>query len=116
MECTKNGECLIQCRHKLHNGYCPSDCCSPIECRNFNYCRTRLPKWVADRNNDMCTNCSARMGHHTYTDQVTECCVCSEKSMIVLTCKHTICNDCWYMIVAQYNDTPLKCPLCHKND
>ena len=51
--CNKNGECLIQCEcecyneetnkynnvctcgHREHNGYCPSICCIPIECRNY---------------------------------------------------------------------------------
>jgi hypothetical protein len=64
MACTKNGECLIQCGHKLHNGYCPSMCCTPVECRNFSHCRKHLPKWVADRNNDMCVDCSARREQH----------------------------------------------------
>lgn len=118
MSCNKNGECLIQCRHRLHNGYCPSDCCTPIECRNFSHCRIHLPKWVANCNNGMCVNCAAQMGPHKYTDKVNECCVCLENmNMILLKCNHMICNDCWYIITEQYNDTPLKCPVCrNKNE
>ena len=113
MACNKNGECLIQCRHKLHNGYCPSDCCTPIECRNFNHCRTHLPKWVSTRNNGMCVNCAAQMGPHKYTDQVSECCVCLEnKNMILLKCNHMICNDCLFATEECSLKYPLKCPLC----
>lgn len=108
--CSGNGECLIQCGHKLHNGYCPSTCCTPVECRNFSYCRKHLPKWVADHNNNMCVDCSAKMGSHKYTDQVDECCVCLEKSTILLKCNHMICNDCLFAT----EECPKECPLCNK--
>ncbi len=53
--CNGNGECLTQCEcecyneetdeynevcvcgHREHNGYCPSNCCVPIECRNYRF-------------------------------------------------------------------------------
>jgi hypothetical protein len=114
MACNKNGECLIQCGHKLHNGYCPSKCCTPVECRNFSHCRKHLPKWVSTCNNGMCVDCSARMGYHTYKDG--ECCVCLEKSMILLKCNHTICNDCLFATEECPKECPKECPLYHKNN
>jgi hypothetical protein len=127
---TCNGECLIQCGcdcyneetdtyddvcvcgHRAHNGYCPSDCCVPVECRNFKYCQTKQPKWVSLCHNGMCINCASQMGKHVYTNTVDECCVCFEhKNMLILKCNHTICNDCWYIITKEKH----LCPLCRSS-
>jgi hypothetical protein len=129
--CNGNGYCLIQCEcicfdeetkdydvndiecrciHKYHNGYCPSTCCMPIQCRNFKYCGEKIPKWMSTTHNNMCIVCVIQMGKHTYTNQQEDCNVCFEnKNMLILDCKHKICNDCWYNIT--FNQKPI-CPLC----
>ena len=134
--CT-NGECLIQCEcecyneetdtynevctcgHRYHDGYCPSNCCNPIECRNYAYCHVKQPKWVSNCHNGMCVNCAVQMGKHTYTNQLEECPVCLEHTtkMIILKCSHKVCNDCWYHITKRgVSDeyTPPLCPLCRR--
>ena len=91
--CYGNGECLIQCEcecynektdeyneicicgHREHNGYCPSNCCLLIECRNYKFCNIKQPKWVSNCPNGMCANCAIQMGKHTFTNQISECCV-----------------------------------------
>ena len=124
---TCNGGCLIQCEcecynevcvcgHREHNGYCPSSCCMPIECRNYKYCNKKLPKWVLFCHNGMCMNCVIQMGKHTYTIVIEDCCVCLEtKNMLKLKCNHKICNDCWYTITKKLfvnDDRKQLCPLC----
>ena len=134
--CNGNGECLIQCGcqcvneetdeydeicicgHREHDGYCPSTCCIPVECRNYKYCYEKQPKWVSFCHNGMCMNCAVQMGKHTYTNQIEDCCVCLEnKRMIILKCNHKVCNDCWYNITSEgfgYNDHSPLCPLCRR--
>lgn len=133
--CPGNGLCLYQCEcydeetdeyyktcecgHREHDGYCSSDnpCCVPIECRNYKFCNQKLPQWVLDTNNGMCMNCAIQMGSHTYTNQVEECCVCLQNQiMLILKCKHKICNDCWFVISSENVDDVNKplCPLCRK--
>ena len=128
--CNKNGECLIQCRckcfnkkecvcgHRDHNGYCPSSCCVPVECRNFPQCNTRVPKWLAFLKNGTCINCDMQMGRRTITSQVEDCCVCFEnKIMLSLKCNHKICNECWYNVAIEGGGNKSLCPLCrNKND
>ena len=125
-----NGECLKQCFcecyneetdqynelcvcvHREHNGYCPSNCCMPIECRNYKYCNEKIPEWVFCHNG-MCMNCAVKMGKHTYTNEVEVCCVCLEnKIMLKLKCNHVVCNDCWYNITKQDDGNNPLCPLC----
>lgn len=125
---TCNGRCFYRCNcecdkvctcsHKDHNsGYCPSYCCVLIECRNYKYCGNKQPKWIFQHNNSTCCfNCHVQMGIHTYTGKIKNCCVCLEdKKMIILKCKHEICNDCWYNITKinfgtnEYNP---RCPMC----
>ncbi len=132
--CNGNGECLNQCEcecyneetdeynevcvcgHREHNGYCPSNCCVPIECRNYKYCNVKQPKWVSFCHNGMCMNCAVQMGKHTHTNKVEDCCVCLEnKIMIILKCNHKVCNDCWYNITKEgfgNNEHNPLCPLC----
>lgn len=132
--CNGDGNCLMQCfcdcynkkieeyyelcvcGHREHNGYCPSNCCYLIECKNYKNCKMKLPKWVLLCSNDMCINCDIQMGKTTYLNQLEECCVCLEnKNMLILKCKHKICNDCWYNIskpVFQSLDKQSRCPLC----
>jgi hypothetical protein len=88
--CDKNGECLIQCGgcecfnevcicgHRGHESYCPSNCCLPVDCRNYKYCNVKQPKWVSFCHNGMCGKCAVQMGKHTVTTQVEDCCVCLE--------------------------------------
>ncbi len=135
--CNKNGECLIQCEcecyneeinkynnvctcgHREHNGYCPSICCIPIECRNYKYCNEKQPKFILDCHDGACVNCHIQMGKHKTTDIIDMCPVCLEnKIMIILKCNHTVCNNCWYNITKvgfgdnnEDNHKPL-CPLC----
>jgi hypothetical protein len=129
--CNKNGECLIQCEcecyneqtgeynelctcsHREHNGYCPSNCCIPIECIG---CKCKLPKWEADCHYNKCMNCAVQFGRHKITTTTDDCPICLEnKNIIVLKCNHSVCNECWYNITKRgfgeddYN--PL-CPIC----
>ena len=127
--CNGNGECLMQCDcecfnketdeydeicvcgHREHNGYCPSNCCELVKCRNYEYCGEKLPKWVTYCHNGMSMSCAAKMGTHKTTDTADDCPVCLEnKNMILLNCNHKVCNDCWYKIT-EVNAT-LTCPLC----
>ena len=72
--CNGNGECLTQCEcecykethkcvcgHGEHNGYCPSDCCMPVECKNYKNCNVKNPKWVLDCHKGMCMNCAVHL-------------------------------------------------------
>jgi len=113
-ECKGDGECLKQ----KGNSYLPSNCCHPIECRNYKYCNNKLPKLVLDANNGMCINCAVQMGNHITTDDIRICHICSEnKKMIKLNCGHRICNDCWFK-----HSSPIKknfnwqCPFCKENN
>ena len=59
------------------------------------------------------------MGKHEYSNIIEECPICyTDKEMLILKCKHKICNYCWYRITDiaynNYNEryfTP-KCPIC----
>jgi len=112
-ECYKE---VCICGHRDHNGYCPSNCCTLIECRNYKYCNIKLPQWVLWCSNDMCINCDIQMGPHETTNELEDCCVCLEhKIMIILKCNHRICNDCWYKISKEgFGNDERKnlCPLC----
>ena len=93
----------------IENIMVTSNCCIPLECRNYIYCNVKQPKWVALCNNGMCMNCAIQMGKHTYTNQVEDCCVCFEKKvMVILKCNHKLCNECWYNITK----VDSLCPLC----
>ena len=132
--CNGYGECLIQCGcecynketdvddeicvcgHREHNGYCPTNCCVLIECRNYKYCNALLPQQILFCHNGMCVNCAVQMGKHSYTKEVENCCVCLEnKPMLILKCKHKVCNDCWFTISKEeFGNSEHKplCPLC----
>ena len=134
--CNGDGKCLSQCmcecynedtgeyydectcKHKEHTGgYCPSNCCIAIDCRNYKYCNEKRPEWVLSINNGMCFNCAVQMGNHTLTTQIEECCICYESAiMLVLKCNHKVCNDCWYKITKSWIDNKIDyaplCPLC----
>lgn len=134
--CNGDGTCLKQCEcydeeieeydevcvcgHREHNGYCPSNCCTLVECRNFKHCRTKIPQWVTFCHNGMHANCAIQMGNHKYTNEVEDCCVCLEnKTMLILKCNHKICNDCWYIITKEGlgNDNRRSlCPLCRNRN
>lgn len=107
---------ICNCGHREHDGYCPTNCCNPVECRNYKYCQRIHPKWLSLCHKGLCINCAVQMGKHTYTLEEKDCCVCLEsKRMLVLQCNHEVCNDCWYNITKNFKK-PL-CPLCrHLND
>lgn len=115
MICEGNGDCLKECNHKEHGGYCPTKCCSPVECRNYKYCKQTLPNWIKLCRNGMDMNCVFQMGPHIFTNIVEDCCICLDnKRMILLKCKHRVCNDCWFNITKEAllcNQNPV-CPLC----
>ena len=131
ISCNGDGECLVQCEcecfnentgeyaeicvcgHREHNGYCPTNCCSPVKCRNYNFCKEKLPRYVLSCHNGMCMNCAIQMGRHRFADQKGNCCVCLEnKNMLLLKCNHQICNDCWYSITIDCSGNNCKKPLC----
>ncbi len=128
--CDGDGKCLKQCccncydeeicdcSHRQHNGYCPSDCCMPVECKNYKYCGVKQPKWISDCHNNMCINCVVQMGKHIVTKQIKKCCVCLEKSiMLKLECGHHICGECWYKITKEglgTNECNSQYLLCRK--
>ena len=131
MACDGNGNCLKQCEcecykeetdeylehcvcgHREHEGYCPTNCCVPVECRNYKYCNKKLPKWVVLCHNSMDMNCAVQMGPHKYTNILEDCCVCLDnKFMIILNCNHKVCNDCWFNITKENVKVNKKCPLC----
>lgn len=136
--CSGDGNCLLQCEcecydpttyiydeicscgHRDHNGYCPSECCNAIKCRNYKYCNKILPKWVIACHNGMCINCAIQMGKHTVSDIIQECSVCFDsKCMLILYCNHKICNDCWYKITLRwfyYGEQLPLCPLCRNKN
>ncbi len=67
-ECEGNGECINQCAHKGHNGYCPSNCCQLVECANYNVCHTKHPEWLLNCHNSMCVNCAIE----DYNERITQ--------------------------------------------
>jgi hypothetical protein len=116
---------VCSCVHKEHFGFCPNDCqyaCSLIECRNFEYCGAKSPKWLHEYNYKMCINCVIKMGPHENSKHIEECPVCFiEKEMNVLKCGHKICNKCWYIITdIGYNNIKGNfnpaCPLCRNKN
>jgi len=123
------------CGHREHDGYCPTNCCVPVQCRNYECCKKKLPLCVTRCHNGMCMSCAVLLGPHTFTDEVDECCVCLDtKQMLVLQkCKHKTCYNCWSKIAQvdvryslmeeereiwdEYNfwDTR-RCPLCRSEN
>jgi hypothetical protein len=138
MNCTGRGECLVACEcscydedsidetiifphaectcgHRDHGGYCPRGCCVPVPCRNHARCRAKQPAWKSTYYNGICIDCVVQYGPHKRTTVTAECPICFDESlMILLKCKHMLCNDCWYRITetALFN----KCPLCRNNN
>ena len=133
--CNGDGSCIVQCGcecydentdiydeecscgHREHDGFCYSVCCFTNKCKNYKYCNEKMPQWVLNSYNGMSANCFLQMGRHETTDIIKSCPVCFEDTkMIILKCKHLICNDCWYQISDKIH-TPPQCPLCrNKND
>lgn len=120
-------ECV--CGHREHNGLCSSGCCQWVECKNHTFCDGTVPAYIADckygrthpqfkidHTPGICTSCVYKMGKHVYTNQIEDCCVCLEnKNMIVLTCNHKVCNDCWFNITKNEVENTVRrslCPLC----
>ena len=66
-DCQGNGDCLEQCGHPGHNGYCSmgSTCdhkCAPIACKNVGVykCKTMYPKWILETHSGLCFECRQR--------------------------------------------------------
>lgn len=107
---------ICTCGHRSHDGYCPSDCCEPVKCRNFAHCGEKHPQWCLYCHNGMCMGCAIQMGPHEYSIETDDCCVCLEnKRMLILKCNHRVCTDCWFTITKYDDDNEnnnQSCPLC----
>jgi hypothetical protein len=69
---------------------------------------------VTSCHNGMSMNCAIRMGRHKTTQIYDDCPVCLENTnMILLSCNHNVCNDCWYKITEM---NTLTCPLCRTSN
>lgn len=106
------------CGHRTHEGYCPSECCTLVECKFYAHCGARCPQWYVSANFGTCGSCAVVLGPHQTPGQVGECCVCyEEKPLLVLKCTHTLCKDCWWKIafsrceLVEPEPGP-RCPLC----
>jgi hypothetical protein len=111
------------CGHREHNGNCylaETPCCEPLKCANYKIC-----KWMCKEEYEMpefpfCVNCDSDMSKYTNTKNVKKCEICLEdKNILLLDCKHEICNECWiqtskYYIKNGHYDFP--CPFCGKNN
>lgn len=104
--CNRNGECLMKCdckcyseecicEHREHNGYCPTNCCSIVKCRNIS-CKSMKPKWIFDFHNGMCVKCDLKFTKYKYTKIIADCPICLiNENIILLECKHKMCEYCW---------------------
>lgn len=120
--CEGNGFCLQQCAcdcydeqtdqrleicicgHREHNGYCPSNCCQLVKCKNYKNCKNKSPLFLLLDCRDLCHECDVKFGKHKTTDIVEECPVCFEsKNVLILKCNHRICYDCWDKIVETHS-------------
>jgi len=107
---------ICTCGHREHKGYCLSDCCKLIECKNYKYCGTSDPQWVLDMNDGQCFICKLQMGEYEKIDVIEECCICYEnKEMIELKCSHKLCEECWHGCTQGNNFGSGICPLCRSN-
>lgn len=113
---------ICSCGHRSHYGCCPTNCCTPVKCRNFLFCQRVHPEWVANCRDNLCITCAIKMGKHMLTNLSQDCPVCFEdKQMIVLECTHKICNECWFNICNKYftdisvAESP-SCPLCRNKN
>jgi len=66
-DCAGNGDCLEQCGHPGHNGYCSmgSVCdhkCVPVACKNVGIykCKMMYPKWILETHSGLCFECRQR--------------------------------------------------------
>jgi hypothetical protein len=110
--CDCKGKC--DCEHKTHiYGYCPTDCCELVKCRNYSLCLCKSPQWFLTCHGGLCYDCACQMGPHEMTNLVDKCPVClNEKIMIKLQCAHTICNSCWVENTLDDENWSNKCPIC----
>ena len=112
--CNGDGSCLMKCNcicynketgkedemcvcsHREHNGYCPNNCCVMIKCMNHVSCTSMKPKWIFDYHNGFCINCHFKFTKYKSTNIINVCPICLEnKNMILLNCKHKMCEECW---------------------
>ena len=45
------------CFSLKNNGCCPSNCCIPVECKNYKFCNNKKPRWILNCNKGMCEYC-----------------------------------------------------------
>ena len=118
--CIGDGKCITKCYcescininnlNKKYYGYIQCNCCELVECRCYDFCKKKLPKYMLNYN-ELCYDCESQLGNHIKTDIINMCCVCFlDTEMLQLGCNHTICNNCWYKITQ--NSIEKKCPLC----
>jgi hypothetical protein len=111
--CLNKNNCI--CRHTLHNkdsnyyyGYCPSNHCKLINCKNFNYCHLKRPMY--------CNFCAIYLNDFSNLDIITKCNNCLKSDYIVLLkCNHKICYNC-VVNYSKCNDCNNIFPFCRVNN
>ena len=65
--CKGDGDCLEQCGHVGHNGYCSmgapcAHSCVPLACKNVAIykCKTLYPRWILESHMGLCYDCRKR--------------------------------------------------------
>ena len=105
--------CLLAYYNKENSNYN----CQLSKCRNFDRCQEKIPKCVKVNKNNLCIDCNIMLGEHLVSQVKDNCPYCLKvDNLLILPCKHTICNDCWYYITRngyENNSSYLPyCPLC----
>ena len=147
--CNGDGKCLYQCDcdcydentgeslectcgHRQHDidGYCPSKCCVPIECRNHTECLQKAPQWYLNAHDGRCVECVNRANDATPdgVNRLEECYCCLERKPRLelassgcpqaspVNCNHNICKECWYRLNAYIITVDLVCLRCKDDE
>jgi hypothetical protein len=139
--CKGDGKCLYQCDcdcydentgeslecicgHRQHYGYCPSECCVPIKCKNHTQCLQKAPHWYLNDHNGLCVECVNRANDIPTksatldgVNRIEECYCCLErKPRLELNCNHNICKECWYRLNAYIITVDLVCLRCKDDE
>jgi hypothetical protein len=95
-----------------------------IKCKNYELCKTVLPRWWFDcKGSYLCINCLIfGWGELEFKYQEEECCVCNETVNIMLkfptSCGHWFCCECsrnillWDETRYHLSQVPYGCPPC----
>ena len=138
--CNRDGKCLYQCDcdcydentgeilecicgHQQHgnDGYCPSECCVPVKCRNPE-CLQKVPQWYLNDHNGLCVECVNRVNGATpdgvnRIEEIEECYCCLErKPRLEFKCNHNICKECWYRLNAYIITVDPVCLRCKDDE